>query len=222
VYVRKSREDETEDTLNRQQEVLLEQCRRNNWTYDLYKEVGSSQDLNRPQLQAMLEKVRTFHYDGVLVADLDRLSRNTIHFGIIKEIFISVGCFGITLNKIYDFSKDDDDFMSDIQSVLSKQEYQTIKRRLIRGARQSAKEGNWMGKKSPIGYKYNKSTKRLEVSDDAPVIKHLFKLYRQGLSTKEIAYRFANENVVTTVGMMYMQDTLCMGRHLKKELMVQE
>lgn len=203
IYVRKSREEETEDMIKRQLAALVDHCKKNEWEYEVFMEVGSSQDLDRPELQKMLEKVKMFYFDGVVIADLDRLSRNTIHFGLIKEVFISANCLAITLAKTYDFSKNDDDFMSDIQSVLSKQEYQTIKRRLVRGARQSAKDGNYMGKKVPVGYVYNKETKRLVKSEDAPIIRRMFEEYANGLSTKDIAYKFTFEDVFTTKGIIW-------------------
>lgn len=203
VYVRKSREEETEDTLKRQEETLVEICRKNKWEYEIYKEVGSSQDLERQQLQAMLDKVKSFHYDGIVVADLDRLSRNTGHFGTIKEILTNYGCFVQVPGKVYDFSNQEDDLFSDIQSVLAKNEYQTIKKRLTRGMRQSAKDGNWVGKKSPIGYKYNRDKKRLEPSEDEFIIKSIFDEYIEGMSTKDIANKFTLEGVTTSVGMIW-------------------
>lgn len=203
VYIRKSREEETEETLNRQQSVLVDYCKKNNWKYDIYKEVGSSQELEREQLQAMLEKVKLFHYDGVIIADLDRLSRNTGHFAQIKDIFIGAGCLAITPSKIYDFTIQEDDLFSDIQSVLAKNEYQTIKKRLTRGTRQSAKDGNWLGKKSPVGYAYNSKTKRLELTQDAHIIKRMFDEYLDGLSTVDIAYKFTTENVITSTNMIW-------------------
>jgi DNA invertase Pin-like site-specific DNA recombinase len=116
----------------------------------MYKEVGSSQDMDRPHLQALLERVKAFYYDAV--ADLDRLSCNTVHFGMNKEVMLNAGCLVITNGKIYDFAKQEDDLYSDLQSVLAKYEYQTIKKRLVRGNRQSAKDGNYLGKISPVGY----------------------------------------------------------------------
>ncbi|MFJ8264192.1 recombinase family protein [Rummeliibacillus sp. NPDC094406] len=203
VYVRKSREDETEEVINRQQAILVELCQKNKWAYEIFKEVASSQTLDRPQLQKMLDKVKAYSYDGVVVNDLDRLSRNTTHFGIIKEELISAGCKVITPNKIYDFTKQEDDLFSDIQSVLAKNEYQTIKRRLVRGSIQSAKEGNWMGKKTPIGYKYNRKTKRLETTEDATIILRLFNDYASGMSTKDIAYQYSLEGVKTSNSMVW-------------------
>lgn len=203
LYIRKSREEETDETLNRQQAVLTDLCVKNLWKYDIYKEVGSSQDMDRPQLQALLERVKAFYYDAVVVADLDRLSRNTVHFGMIKEVLLNAGCLVITNGKIYDFTKQEDDLFSDLQSVLAKNEYQTIKKRLVRGTRQSAKDGNYLGKKSPVGYKYNRENKRLEPTEDAPIIRRLFEEYADGLNTRDIAFKYTNENVTTSVGTIW-------------------
>jgi site-specific DNA recombinase len=204
VYVRKSREEETEETLNRQQAVLIDLCEKNNWSWELFKEVGSSQEYEeREELQKVLQKVQVFHYDAVVVADLDRLSRNTIHFGQIKLILVNAGVKVVTPSKIFDFSNESDDMFSDFMSVIAKSEYQQIKKRLVRGTRQSAKGGNWLGKRVPVGYKYNHVTKKLEPSEDAPVIRRMFELYMEGMSTKDIAFKFSHENVTTSVGLSW-------------------
>jgi len=203
VYVRKSREEETEDAIDRQKSVLIDICKKSNWEYELFKEVGSSQDIDRLELQNMLEKVKLFQYDAIVVADLDRLSRSTVHFGMIKETLTGAGCHVITPNKVYDFSIQEDDLFSDLQSVLAKNEYSTIKKRLKRGVKQSAKDGNWMGKKAPVGFKYNRATKKLQQSEDAPIIRRMFEEYMSGLSTIEISHKFTIENVTTSVGMIW-------------------
>lgn len=203
VYVRKSRDEETTDALKRQRSVLVDLCEKNNWNYDVYFEVGSSQQIENPELQKMLTKIQSFNYDGVVISDLDRLSRNLVNSGMIKEVFINAGCLAITPTKVYDYTKQDDDLFSDLQFVLAKNEYQTIKRRLIRGVRQSAKDGNWQGKRSPVGYKYNKDTKRLEKTEDAPIIKQIFDNYAKGMSTMEIAEKFRFENVTTSTGIIW-------------------
>jgi site-specific DNA recombinase len=202
IYVRKSREEETEETLNRQQAVLIDLCEKNDWSWELFKEVGSSQDLEeREELQKMLEKIKLFYFDAIVVADLDRLSRNVIHFGQIKLLIVNAGVPVVTPSKTFDFSNESDDMFSDFMSVIAKSEYQQIKKRLVRGTRQSAKQGNWQGKKNPVGYKYNRVTKKLEPSEDAPIIKKMFKLYLEGMSTKDIAFKFERENVVTSTSL---------------------
>jgi site-specific DNA recombinase len=221
LLVRKSREEETEDVLLRQQAVLVDLCKRNGWKYEIFKEVASSQEyLERPELQAMLEKVKSFHYDAIVCADLDRLARHTVHFGLIKEILVNAGCLVVTPSKTYDFSVQEDDLFSDIQSVLAKNEYMTIKKRLNRGTRQSARDGSYMGKVRPCGYSYNPKTKRLELSQDAPIIKRMFEEYLNGLSTVDIAHKFTTEPVITSTNMIWtpsgisrMLNNICYAGH---------
>lgn len=198
IYVRKSRKEETDETLKRQEEVLISFCEKHHWSYEKFKEIGSSQNLDRPELQKMLKKIKLFLYDAIVVADLDRLSRNTGHFGIIKEIIIASGCFVITPLKIYDFTQQDDDLFSDIQSVMAKNEYQNIKRRLDRGVKQSARDGNWVKGKTPVGYIRDHKTKKLAKTSDAKVISKIFDLYLKGYSTKNIADKFIQDGVTTT------------------------
>ncbi|QUG82737.1 recombinase family protein [Bacillus nitratireducens] len=204
VYVRKSRQEEDNQALDNQRDVLIRICEDNKWKYDLYIEVGSSNDLQRPELQKMLTQVRNFKYNSIVCADQDRLSRNTGHLGQIKEIMNQYGChILVTPSKVYNYKDSADDLMSDISSIFAKQELKKITERLIRGTRESAKSGNWLGKRVPIGYKYNRTTKSLELSEDAPVIKRMFMLYLEGISTKDIAYKFTNEGVKTTVNMKW-------------------
>ena len=34
-----------------------------------------------------------------------------------------------------------------------------------------------MGKKAPVGYQYDKESKRLILSDDAPIVRNIFDMY---------------------------------------------
>ena len=60
---------------------------------------------------------------------------------------------------------------------------------------QSAKKGNWVAKKSPIGYEYDKETKKLKITKDAKVVQMMFELYVNGASTVEITHKFNHENI---------------------------
>jgi site-specific DNA recombinase len=108
----------------------------------------------------MLDKVNLFYFDAVVVADLDRLSRNVIHFGQIKLLLVNAEVLVVTPSKTFDFSNESDDMFS-VMSVIAKSEYQQIKKRLVRGTRQSAKQVNWLGKKNTVGYKITKRQKNL-------------------------------------------------------------
>jgi site-specific DNA recombinase len=200
IYSRKSRPDETDEVLQRQLAFLVDKCVENNWEFEVYQEVGSSQDINRPELNKMLEKVQSYHYDAIVVTDQDRLSRTTSGFAQIKEVLSNYGVQVVTSSKIYDYNTQEDDLMSDMQSIVAKQEYLNIKKRLVRGKRQSAKEGNWVGGKTPVGYKYDHKSKKLVPDENATVIKRIYDLYLSGKSSTDIERIFDLEGTLTPTG----------------------
>jgi|GEM_PF-1226662 len=203
IYSRKSRPEETEETIKRQLAFLVDKCMENNWEFEVYQEVGTSQSIDdkvRPELNKMLDKVQRYEFDAVVVTDQDRLSRSTVGFSQIKEILTNYGVQVVTSSKIYDYTTQEDDLMSDMQSILAKQEYLNIKKRLVRGKRQSAKEGNWVGGKTPVGYSYDQNTKKLTPDENAPTIKRIFDLYLSGNSSTDIERIFDLEGTLTPLG----------------------
>jgi DNA invertase Pin-like site-specific DNA recombinase len=204
IYVRKSRENN--DSLEGQLASIIEYCEKMGWDYEVFEEKGSasSEDWDRPELQRMLKLIAKQHYDAVVCTEQSRITRAD-EFYQFRNILQEANCLFITTqtNSVYDYNKPEDEFMSDILSAVAKQEIAFAKLRLKRGTIQSAKAGNWLGKKIPIGYTYNKETKRLEPSEDAPVIQRMFKLYMEGMSTKDIAFKFTHEGVITSIGFIW-------------------
>lgn len=204
LYARKSRDKR--ESLEGMVASLVDYAEKYGWEYELFVEEGSSssEDWDRPELQRMIKKIEAQHFDAIVVTEQSRITRAD-EFPKFREILVEQNCLFVTTdtNAVYDFTKPQDEFMSDIMSAVSKQELSYGKIRLKRGTVYSAKKGNWLGKKSPIGYKYNRDTKKLDLSEDAPIIREMFELYAQGLSTKDIAHKFTNEGRVTTVGMKW-------------------
>lgn len=203
IYNRKSRPDETEEVLKRNLAFLIEKCLENNWEFEVFEEVGSSQSINekvRPELNKLLEKVQSYHYDAVVITDQDRLSRTTAGFAQIKETLTNYGVHVVTSSKIYDYNTQEDDLMSDMQAIVAKQEYLNIKKRLVRGKRQSAKEGNWVGGKTPVGYNYDNKTKKLVPDENATIIKRIYDLYLSGNSSTDIERILDLEGTLTPTG----------------------
>lgn len=202
IYSRKSRPDETEEMLKRQLAVLLDLCIKNKWEYEVFQEIGSSQGIN-PELDKLLKKVQGFHYDAVVVTEQSRLGRNDVVNAKVKEILSNYGVKLITPTQVLDLSTQEGSLYSDMQSLVDKQEYLNTKKRLIRGKRQSAKEGNWVGGQTPIGYSYNRKTKRLEPNEYAPIIKKIYLLYLEGNTTTEIEQIFKLEGILTPKGVKW-------------------
>jgi len=202
IYSRKSRPEETEQVLKRQIASLIDLCVKNKWDYEVFPEVGSSQEIN-PELDKMLKKVQSFHFDAVVVTEHARLGRNDVVRAKIKEILANYAVKLVTPTQILDLSTQEGSLYSDMQTLVDKQEYLSIKKRLIRGKRQSAKEGNWVSGRTPVGYSYNRKTKRLEPNEDATIIKRIFSLYIQGFTTPEIERIFLFEGILTPNGVYW-------------------
>lgn len=167
LYLRKSRDDENEskeETLARHERMLLDYCSRYDLSIEkIYREVVSGESIAaRPEMQKLLDDVQAGDYDGVVVVELERLSRgNPIDQAEVLEIFKKSGTKIYTLNKIYDFSVDDDldEEFFEFGLFMSRREYKVIKRRLLRGRKQAQKEGYFIGSITPLGFDKKKDGK---------------------------------------------------------------
>jgi site-specific DNA recombinase len=197
IYPRKSRENAV--TLEGQINACIEWCVRNDVDYDIFAEEGSasSEDWNRPKLQEMIKKIENLEYNLVVVTEQTRICRDD-NFPIFKEILRETETLFVTAdtNGIFDYSNPDDELKSDILQAVGKNELSRTKIRLKRGTVQSAKKGNYQGKKPPVGYDYDYRTKRLKLNEDAPVVRKMFELYLEGKSTVEIEHIFNHDTVL--------------------------
>lgn len=181
IYVRKSRLKDAEALeIDRQVELLIDYAENNDMQYEVFSEEGSSEDWNgRPQLQKMLMALRNGVYDGVLVTDQDRLTRDRTDFGLFVRFAKSEGLMLFTLNKTYNFLNDDDIFTSGIQSEMDNHFMRMTKRKLKRGRIQAIKKGVFFGV-APFGYTKDESKHLYPHPEEAPVVELIFDLYVNG------------------------------------------
>ena len=203
IYLRKSREDleTTEETLARHERMLLDYCRRNNLTIiKIYKEVVSGEAIsNRPQMQKLLEDVYDGLYEGVVVIEIERLSRgNQIDQAEVIDVFKRTGTKIYTLNKIYDLSKEehDEDFL-EFGLFMSRREYKIICKRLLRGRQQSHKEGYYIGSVLPFGFSKVKEVRGwvLVPNDDSKTVELIFNKFLEGMGISEICRYLNNKGI---------------------------
>lgn len=217
IYIRKSREDRDEykeDTLLRHERLLKEYCDKYDLRYNeksIYREIVSGDSINnRPQMQQLLKDVENNLYDGVVVVELQRLSRgNGIDQEIIKETFRKSGTIIYTLNKAYDLSSGDelDEDMLELSLFLSRQELKAIKRRMIRGKKQAQKEGYYTGSTIPFGYdkeKQNKGYVLIPNEQEAPIVEMLYNKYAyDGVNIAELVDYLNNNGIRTRKGLLW-------------------
>ena len=193
-------QDETmEETLARHERMLQDFCKRNNLIIvETYKEVITGDSIEvRPQMQRLLENVEDKLYDGVVVIELERLSRgNPVDQFIVADTFKKSNTLIYTLTKTYNLSSEDefDEEFFEFGLFMSRREYKTIRRRLVRGRLQAQKEGYFVGSVPPYGYSKEKQGKGyvLVPNEYAEVVKIIFNKYvYENENTSDIA-RYLN------------------------------
>ncbi|MDR6550020.1 DNA invertase Pin-like site-specific DNA recombinase [Paenibacillus qinlingensis] len=140
----------------------------------------------RPQLQRLLDNIERF--DGILVIELSRLSRN----GLISETVLQY-CKDydkpiLTPDKVYDLANSStDETMYKFGSLIASQEHALIGRRSKNNKISMAKQGLHISGGIPFGYRRNDSTKRLEIFEsEAQVVRYIFQLHSEGLGSRKI------------------------------------
>lgn len=194
MYLRKSRKDvESEqlgegDTLTRHYNMLNDLARRMhaNVTIILEEIVSGDTIAARPKMQQLLKLIETGSFDGVLVVEVERLSRgDTADQGVVTKTMKYSNTKIITPYKTYDPNNEFDEEYFEFGLFMSRREYSTIKRRLVRGSHAARSEGKFIGSSAPYGYKIVKLKKQkgytLEiVPEEANIVRLIFDLASKG------------------------------------------
>lgn len=221
-YLRKSRFDRDyaelsiEETLKRHEAILDKlAAQRGYYIAKTYYEVVSGESIAaRPEIQKLLEEVNAGFYAGVLVVDVERLARgNGADQAYISQVFQFSGTKIITPTKIYDPSNEFDEEYFEFGLFMSRREYKTINRRLIRGRDSSASEGKWLGSIAPYGYNRvklpNEKGYTLEPHpEEVPIIQKIFEMYLNHRGTKMIANDLNDREVPTRHGDLWTYSTI--------------
>lgn len=221
-YLRKSRFDRDyaelsiEETLKRHEAILDKLASdRGYHIAKTYHEVVSGESIAaRPEIQKMLEEVSSGIYTGVLVVDLERLARgNGADQAYISQVFQFSGTKIITPLKVYDPSNEFDEEYFEFGLFMSRREYKTINRRLIRGRDSSASEGKYISSIAPYGYKKvklpNEKGFTLEVHpEEGPVIQKIYAMFLNHSGTKLIANYLNDRQIPTRHGDLWTYSTI--------------
>lgn len=159
IYIRKSRG--TDDDLLKHEETLIKLCKSNGWKYDIYKEIGSSQDNEREEYNKL--KANITRYKKIVCMNLDRLSREKVEQGELTKL---INKYNFTIVTPYRSYTKEDDLIMDIQELIARQEYKLIRTRQIQGTKTSFEKGNWVGGIPTIGYKYDRNKRELIIDND--------------------------------------------------------
>ncbi len=221
-YLRKSRFDRdyadlsVEETLKRHEAILdkLAEDRGYHIAKTYYEVVSGESIAARPEIQRLLDEVNAGLYAGILVVDVERLARgNGAAQAYISQVFQFSGTKIVTPTKVYDPSNEFDEEYFEFGLFMSRREYKTINRRLVRGRDSSAAEGKYIGSIAPYGYRRvklenEKGYTLAPVPEEADAVKRIFHRFLQGDGTKLIANALNDQRIPSRHGDLWTYSTI--------------
>lgn len=214
IYLRKSRKDNDMeaqgiDTLARHETILTGYAESHGLAIgEIYREVVSGDSIeSRPEMQRLLHDVRQNRWRGVLVMEVERLARgDTKDQGTVAEAFKYSETLIVTPSRIFDPNNEADEEYFEFGLFMSRREYQTIKRRMQAGIRQSTLEGNYLYPVPPYGYDIVNNGRRNRTlapnPEQARVVKMVFDWYTKDmLSTCQITKKLTAMKIPTAKGL---------------------
>lgn len=90
IYSRQAYATEGENDLKKQEEILVQLCKKRGWKHTIYKESGSGLNIEKHfKLKKLLNEIKANLYDAVMVADISQLSMNLLDLEKIKGVLAS-------------------------------------------------------------------------------------------------------------------------------------
>lgn len=189
AYLRKSRadgEESVEEVLAKHERILQDYCLRV-WNSPLpqtkiLREVQSGETIaSRPVMQHLVRMIQDKEVDGVLVVDLQRLSRgDLLDVGTLSQLFLYSGCRILTPTKTWDLKDEYDKKFFEMELMHGNDYLEYTKKIMGRGRERSVLDGNYIGSRAPYGYRRVMVDKRPTlaiVPAEAEVVRLIFELY---------------------------------------------
>lgn len=204
IYVRVSTDDQKDNgySIDSQLRMIKEYCERNNYIIvSTYNDAGySGKDLMRPEMQRLLQDIKSKKIDKLVAIKVDRLTRNNFDgfwlLNYCEEHDVKIEL----ILEPYDVSTANGEMIFGMNLVFGQRERKEIGARTKRAMEEMALE-HIHPSKAPYGYTRNKETGHLEVEPiEAQVVKEIFNLCKKGHSTRNIATIMKDNNAYLKQG----------------------
>lgn len=229
LYVRVSTDAQAETgySIDEQQKRLIAYCTSQGIdNYNLYIDGGwSGSNLERPEMQRLIQDVKSHKISHVICYKLDRISRSQRDMlFLIEDVLIPNQVAFVSLSETIDTGTPMGRLMIGILSAFAQLERENIRERTQMGMLARVKSGLWPGgDRIPLGYDYDSSKGILVPNDYAKIIIKCFQLYLKGFSTQTIAdmtglkYGFWVRQILarkTYIGLIVFKGQEYQGQHL--------
>ncbi|MDA8130982.1 MAG: recombinase family protein [Elusimicrobia bacterium] len=214
LYLRVSTEDQAREgySLEVQRETLEAFVKREGHEiYKVYSDDGiSGATTRRPALAALLADAKGGKFGLVLVAKLDRFSRNLKDLLILVDELCGYGVGFKSAGEPFDTTTSAGKLMFQQLGSFAEFERNRIAERVFPGMVKGVQKGNWQGSRyAPYGYAYNKPAKLLElVESEAEVVRQIYAMYLEGKSTLSIGAALTKQGVRNRKGNYFGTKTI--------------
>lgn len=214
-YVRVSTDLQVEEGfgLDIQRQEIIDHCVANGIhlvaTYE-DAAISGAKLFERTGLMSLIDRLEREHIDYLIVAKVDRLSRDAEARGWINFELKRRGIKTKVLSLVASENREGDDaisrMMNSMIAYIAEIERERIAQRLSAGRAHKRKQGGFAGGRAPLGYYSEKGSKRLHINDDkVDTVRRLFALKAEGLTLQAVADRLNDEGHTTQDGRHFTQ-----------------
>ncbi|MDR3091304.1 MAG: recombinase family protein [Clostridiales bacterium] len=181
--------DKESNSIKNQRKLLIEYAERNGYTpYICLADDGKSgANYERPAWQELMSKVDADEVGTIILKSLDRMGRNYLESGILREMFAERGIRLIAVNDGVDTFDHDDDFVP-FREIMAEYYARDISRKIKSSLQTKGKSGKPLSTKPPFGYYKDPSDANVwrVDPDSAAVVRQIFDLTVAGKGPFEI------------------------------------
>lgn len=214
IYLRVSTEEQAKEgfSINAQKEKLTSYAKVNDWEIvDYYIDDGiSAKNLkDRPNINRLIDDVKSGKVNNVLVYKLDRLTRSVKDLINLIELFEEYNCSFNSLTEKLDTTNAVGRMFIKIIGIFAEFERENLAERVSFGYEQKTREGNYTNTQGVNGYDYIVGKGNLVVNNqEKEIVNRIYEMYLSGTSMLKIAKTFNRENVPSKRGGYWSQSTI--------------
>lgn len=215
IYLRKSRNEEKEpidEVLARHEKMLQDYAVRNFGEKipqeNIFREVVSGETIDdRIEIKKVFNRIADDEIKAVLVVEPPRLSRGDMEdCGRVVNVLRYSNTLCITLSKTYDLNNKFDRKIFEMELTQGNEYLEYTKTILNRGKKLSLEEGKFIYSTAPFGYereKLEKGFKLVPHKEEAEVVKMMFELFIESMSTHELAHYLNQQGIKSRSGKLW-------------------
>lgn len=163
--------------------------------------------LDRPAMRKLMEDVKAGKITKVIVYKADRISRHLKDLLIlIEDVFSPAGVAFISVTEHFNTEDPQGKLFLQMLGSFAEFERNMIKERTLNGRIQKARQGGHAVGELPLGYR--KKGERIELSEDARIVKRIFAMREEGFSFRKIAEILNTEGICTKRGGKWYASTI--------------